>query len=221
MSRHRLPERLIEPDNKINLFYLHETFRSLAGVVSDRLREERGIDIPITSGMWGGSYLIADDYGKARTNVVRLYCLINLPQGTPLDDKKNFEHLIEIYHRTFRNTFLAYNLDFVDPQWGEPVPYSNRIRPTTTLQMWDKSQRVKFLRAFFVWNTATWEESVIYDAIRNIKQLKELLDLNQRPGRKEPQELKFLLQDILITYFTLYPALSEDFVEHAEPIIQE
>ncbi|SVC93277.1 uncharacterized protein METZ01_LOCUS346131, partial [marine metagenome] len=35
--------------------------------------------------MWGGQYLIANEEGKARTNVVRLYCLVNLPQNTQLD----------------------------------------------------------------------------------------------------------------------------------------
>jgi hypothetical protein len=57
--------------------------------------------------------------------------------------------------------------------------------------------------------------------IRNIKVLKELLNINTRPQKKENSELKFLLQDVLITYFTLHAALTADFVEHAEPIIKE
>ena len=56
--------------------------------------------------------------------------------------------------------------------------------------------------------------------IRNIKTLKELLNINTRPPKKESTEIKFLLQDVLITYFTLREALTPDFVEHAEPIIQ-
>jgi hypothetical protein len=94
------------------------------------------------------------------------------------------------------------------------------VRPTTTLQMWDASGRVKFVRAFFVWNAATWEESIIYDAIRNVRQLKENLDINHRPLKKAKDELKFLLQDVLIIYFTLRPALTPDFAEHAEPIAE-
>ena len=57
--------------------------------------------------------------------------------------------------------------------------------------------------------------------IRNIKVLKELLNINIRPPKKEIAELKFLLQDVLITYFTLYSALTPDFIEHAKPIIKD
>ena len=164
---------------------------------------------------------MAGENGTARTNVVRLYNIVSLPQNTALDDSSIFEQLMETYFQTAKNTFENYGLDFVDPRWGEPIPYTNKIKPTTTLQMWDASKRVKYHRAFFVWNSAPWEESVVYDAIRNIKVLKELLDINQRPGKKTKEELKFLLQDVLITYFTLLPALTPDFVEHAEPIVKE
>ncbi len=104
---------------------------------------------------------------------------------------------------------------------GEPIPYTNRTRPTTAMQLWDATKRVSFVRAFFVWNEATWAESIIYDTIRNIKVVKELLNLDRRPPHKETQELKFCLQDVLIIYFTLRPVLTADFVEHAEPIVQE
>ena len=217
----QLPETLFAGHRRVNLCYLHELFGATAQMVRDRLQSETGIDIPITAGMWGGSYLVADDIGVSRTNVVRLYSLVNLPQNTPLDEPDNFEKFIHIYRDTFRANFARYSLDLVEPHWGEQVPCTNRIRPTTTLQMWDATRRVKFVRAFFVWNTATWGESIIYDAIRNIKQIKELLDLEHRPQKKAPDELKFMLQDALIIYFTLKPALTPDFVEHAEPIINE
>jgi len=218
---HKLPENLFSADKKINLYYLHQTFKGIAGIISDQLNEKYQVEIPLTAGMWGGSYLIADENGKARTNVVRLYNIVNLPQNSPLEDKENFKTLMEFYHRTFRTAFKNYGLDLVDPQWGESVPYTNKIKPTTTLQMWDASRRVNFVRAFFVWNTATWEESIIYDTIRNIKQIKELLDVSKRPERKTSDELKFLLQDVLIIYFTLRPALTPDFAEHAKPIIHD
>ncbi|MEE9259305.1 MAG: hypothetical protein V3U37_07150 [Nitrospinaceae bacterium] len=216
-----LPASLYSAEGKLNLFCLHELFKHIAGLVADQLKQQRRIDVPITAGMWGGSYLIANEAGVARTNVIRLYSIVNLPQHTPLDEKENFEHLIKIYYKTFREVFKTYGLNFVDPRWGEPIPCTNKFRPTTALQMWESNKRVAFLRAFFVWNTATWEESIIYDMVRNIKQIKELLDINTRPPRKESQELKFLLQDVLIIYFTLKPALSPDFKEHAEPIITE
>ncbi len=217
----QLPETLFAGHRKVNLFYLHELFAATAQMVRDRLNTETGIDIPITAGMWGGSYLVADGIGVSRTNVVRLYSLVNLPQNTPLDEPDNFEKLIHIYQDTLQTNFGKYSLDLTDPHWGEKVPCTNRIRPTTTLQMWDATRRVKFVRAFFVWNTATWAESIIYDAVRNIKQIKELLDINHRPPKKATDELKFMLQDAMIIYFTLKPALTPDFAEHAEPTIQE
>lgn len=216
-----LPERLFAEDGRINLYYLHETFRGIANIVSRQFNNTLGEDISITAGMWGGSYLIANEDGKAQTNVVRLYSIASLPQNTSLDKEDNFALLMELYQKVFRDTFRKFGLRLVEPKWGEPVPYSNQIRPTTTLQMWDASERVKFVRAFFVWNKATWEESVIYDAIRNVRQLKENLDIDRRPEKKAKDELKFLLQDVLITYYTLKPALTPDFVDHAAPIIKD
>jgi hypothetical protein len=217
----QLPDTLFAGEHRVNLYYLHEMFRHTAQTVRDRLQEETGIDVPITAGMWGGSYLVADDLGVSRTNVVRLYSLVSLPQNTPLDEPDNFEKLMEIYRDTLQDHCGKYQMQLTDPRWGEKVPCTNRIRPTTTLQMWDATRRVKFVRAFFVWNRATWAESIIYDAIRNIKQIKELLDLEHRPQKKATDELKFMLQDALIIYFTLKPALTPDFAEHAQPIVDE
>lgn len=216
-----LPEQLFLDKERINLYCLHELFKGVAGIVRQRLLAQEAIDIPITAGMWGGSYLIADKDGRARTNVVRLYNIINLPQTSPLDDPATFDKFICIYHETYREIFQTHGLEFVDPKWGEKVPYTNTAKPNITLQMWDKTKRVNYLRAFFVWNTGTWEESIIFDTIRNVKQMKELLDINHRPPHKSSEEYKFLLQDVLIIYHTLRAALTKDFLEHAEPIMAE
>ena len=217
----KLPEHLFSDDGRINLYYLHETFKAITEIVSLRLKQNLQIDVPLSGGMWGGSYLVANENGKARTNVVRLYNIISMPQKGPLEEGPIFEQFMEIYHQTARSVFKTHGVNLTEPKWGEPIPYTNKVKPTTTLQMWDTNQRVKFHRAFFVWNSAPWEESIVYDTVRNIKVIKELLDLNQRPGRKKSDELIFLLQDVLITYFTLRPILTPDFAEHAEPIIKE
>ncbi len=215
-----LPGNLYPKDNRINLYYFHNLLKVIGESVSLQMKQEHKINIPITAGMWGGSYMVANDDGQAKTNVRRLYSIVNLPQSSPLSKVENFECLMEIYQQTFHTTFKRYGLNLVDPRWGESIPYSNRIKPTTALQMWDKTGKANFIRAFFVWNEATWEESIIYDMIRNVKVLKELLNIDVRPPKKESSELKFLLQDVLITYFTLYSALTPDFVEHAKPIIK-
>ena len=214
-----LPGHLYSQNQRINLYYLHNLFKEFAAHISLQMKEIHNLEIPISAGMWGGSYMVALDDGEARTNVVRLYSIVSLPQNGPLDEKENFEKLMQLYQKNFTEVFGRYGLNLVDPKWGEKIPYSNKIRPTTALQMWDTKGRANYVRAFFVWNKASWEESIIYDMIRNIKTLKELLNINTRPPKKESSELKFLLQDVLITYVTLRPALTPEFVEHAEPII--
>ena len=217
----KLPERLIHNDGKFNLYYLNEIYKTIAHKVSTQLSQELREDILITAGIWGGQYLIANDEGKARTNIVRLYCLVNLPQNSPLDKKENFERLMVSYHQNASGAFSKYNLNFVEPRWGESIPYTNKKRPTTVLQMWEKNNRVKFFRAFYAWNNRPWIDSVIYDTIRNIKVIKEMLDMDRRPVKKPAEEYKFLLQDVLIIFYTLYDALTPDFHEHADPIMKD
>ena len=216
-----LPERLLHDDGKFNLYYLNEIYKTIAYKVSIQLSEELQEEIKITAGIWGGQYLIANDEGKARTNIVRLYSLVNLPQNSPLDKKENFERLVVSYHQIASNSFSSYGLHLVNPRWGQHIPYTNKKRPTTVLQMWEKNNKLKFFRAFYVWNNVPWEDSVIYDTIRNIKVVKELLDFSRRPVKKPTDEYKFLLQDVLIIYYTLHSALTSDFREHAEPIMSE
>jgi hypothetical protein len=209
------------PDNRINLYYLNELYASIADVVMRRLREGAGIDIPITSGVWGGTYLIADAGGKSLRRIWRLYSIVNLPQNTPLDRRVNLERLIGFYYKAFGEAFAPYGLKLDLKMWGGILPYSNKTKPSITLHMEDASNRVKWLRAFFVWNQATWEESIIHDVSRNLKVLKESLDFNRGPVYKSASETKFMLQDVIITYHTLERALSAEFVEHAEPVIRE
>ena len=152
----KLPERLLHNDGKFNLYYLNEIYRTIAYKISIQLSEELQEEIMITAGIWGGQYLIANEEGKARTNIVRLYCLVNLPQNSPLDKKENFERLMVSYHQCITNTFATYGLHFINPCWGEPIPYTNQKRPTTVLQMWEKNNKLKFLRAFYVWNNVPW-----------------------------------------------------------------
>ena len=105
----KLPERLLHDDGKFNLYYLNEIYRTIAYKISIQLSEELQEEIMITAGIWGGQYLIANEEGKARTNVVRLYCLVNLPRNTQLDKKESFERLMVLYHQNLSTTFANYN----------------------------------------------------------------------------------------------------------------
>ncbi len=215
------PGLLYGKEKRINLYHVHNLYKSIAQKVSSDFTEKTGIDLSITSGMWGGSYLIARENGLARTNVVRLYSINSLPQIPELDKKENLDVLMEIFQKTTCDAFEPHQVVLKDPHWGETVPYTNRTKPNMTLQMWDSTGRAKFVRAFFVWNQSTWENSIIYDTVRNIKQIKEYLNVNYRPIPKATEDYKFVLQDVLIIYFALKPALTEDFVEHAQPVIDE
>ncbi len=216
----KLPEQLCY-DGKVNMYCLHEVFLHIAAVVADHMRREHHIDLSFTSGLWGGAYLVANEEGKVISRVIRFYSIVNLPQDSPLDEKTNFERLMITYYQICQHTFKYYGLLFENPRWGEPVPCTNRKRPTTTLQMWEQNTEVQFLRAFFVWNKVPWEESLIFDTLRNIKQLRDLIDPFHRPPRKPKEELRFALQDVLIIYHTLHDALSPDFIEHAEPYMKK
>ena len=208
-------------DDRINLYYLNELYGNLAEKVSQNMQNTFGLDIPITSGVWGGTYLIADKYGKSQRRIWRLYCLVNLPQNSPLDQHENLEKLIAVYSDGFTQAFRPYDIDLQLKMWGGRLPFSNKQKPSITMHMTDSMERVRWLRAFFIWNPVPWEESVIFDAVRIIKEYKEFFDLKGEPCSKEPKELKYLLQDIIIIYKTLENACSKDFREHADPIIED
>jgi hypothetical protein len=205
-------------NNLINLHHLNELYQNIATEASRRLRETCHIDVPITSGIWGGTYLIAHPNGLARRRIWRLYCIVNLPQNTPLDKHANMERLVSIYCDVFHEAFSP-QLDLKLKMWGGRLPFSNATKPSQTLHMEDATETVSWLRAFFVWNHVPWEESIISDTARILKEYKEFFDLKKGPIVKDPKEIKFLLQDIIIIYRTLENACSEDFREHAEPII--
>ena len=212
---------LIPNGKHINLYYLNRLYADAADLVSQRIRVRFNLDVKITSGIWGGTYLIADKRGQCLNQVHRLYCIINFPQNVKMEEGENFRQLVEIYSQTLIDIFEPHGISFKLEGSDEVMPYSNREKPSRIMHFSDASGRVMWLRAFFVWNQATWEESIIHDTIRNIKVLKELLNIDHRPRKKNADELKFLLQDVVITYKTLENALHPDFIVHAEPLINE
>ena len=42
-------------DERINLYYLNELYSDIARRVSLQLKENHQLDVPITSGIWGGT----------------------------------------------------------------------------------------------------------------------------------------------------------------------
>ena len=205
-------------NNLINLYQINEMYQNIATEASRRMRETFQIDVPISSGIWGGTYLIAHPDGLARRRIWRLYCIVNLPQNTPLDKHANLERLVSIYCDVFKEAFSP-QLELKLNMWGGRLPFSNSAKPSLTLHMEDTTETVRWLRAFFVWNHVPWEESIISDTVRILKEYKEFFDLKKGPVVKDPKEIKYLLQDIIIIYRTLQNAFSEDFQEHANPII--
>jgi len=212
---------VVTKDNCLNLYHLNELYGNVATRVSKKMGEDFQFDIPITSGIWGGTYLIAEKDGKSRRRIWRLYCLVNLPQNSPLDKHENLERLIGCYCDEFINAFKPYQMDLKLEMWGGRLPFSNSSKPSITMHMTDIKERIRWLRTFFVWNHVPWEDSVIHDVARILKEYKEFFDLDKGPVDKDSKDLKFLLQDIIIIYRTIEDACSKDFHEHAEPIIQD
>ena len=155
-------------DERINLYYLNELYTDIARCVSFQLKENHQLEISITSGVWGGTYLIADDEGKSKRRIWRLYYIVNLPQNSPLDHRENMEHLVGYYYTSITNAFRPYGLELDLNMWGGRLPYSNRENPSLTMHMVDSLKKVSWLRGFFIWNLVPWEESIIHDSIRNV-----------------------------------------------------
>jgi hypothetical protein len=208
-------------DDCLNLYYVNELYGKVAACVSSRMSEMHNIDVPITSGVWGGTYLIADPQGKSLRRIWRLYCIVNLPQNTPLDQHENMEKLVTVYFKTFAEAFRPHGLSLDLKMWGGRLPHSNKTRPTITMHLEDANRKINWLRPIIVWNTATWEQSIIYDSVRLVKELKDSLNLERGPVLTDPKTIKYLLQDVIITYRTLEKAHSPEFLEHAVPIITD
>jgi hypothetical protein len=212
---------LFRSEKYLNLFVLNNIYKQ---VVRSSYKQFSGNGVneeDVSSGIWGGTYLIADESGFAKNKIKRMYCIVNLPQDKSFEDKEELKRFMEMYYQTSSTAFKPLGLDFKLEGWGDPLPYSNRSKPSLIMHLSEAKSRVLWLRVFFVWNSTTWEESIIYDSIRNLKVLKELLNLDSRPIKKDSEELKFLMQDVIIVYRTLQKALNPDFVDHAEPIIKE
>lgn len=208
-------------DRCTNLYYLNELYANIAHYVSSVMRDQYRIDLPITSGIWGGTYLIAHPDGTSKRRIWRYYCIVNLAPHQSLDDKANLERLIGVYSHALKEAFQPEGLDLDIKMWGGRLPYTNKVRPNITMHMEDASDTVRWVRPIIVWNTATWEQSIIYDTLRLIKELKQSLDYNTGPTLTDPQQIKYLLQDIIILYKTLEQAHAEDFVEHAHALIAD
>ncbi len=208
-------------DDCLNLYYVNELYGKVAECVSARMRELHNIDVPITSGVWGGTYLIADPRGKSLRRIWRLYCIVNLPQNTPLDKHENLEKLVTVYFKTFKEALKPSGLNLDLKMWGGRLPHSNKTRPTITMHLEDANRKINWLRPIIVWNAATWEQSILYDSVRLVKELKDSLNIERGPVLTDPKTIKYLLQDVIITHRTLEKAHSDDFREHAEPIIAD
>jgi hypothetical protein len=212
---------LFRAEKYLNLFVLNNIYRQVARSAYTQFSSSEAKSEEVSSGIWGGTYLIADESGFAKNKIQRMYCIVNLPQEKSFDDKEELKRFMELYYEISSNAFRPLGLDFKLEGWGDTLPYSNQAKPSLIMHLSEANRRVRLLRIFFIFNSAIWEESIIYDSIRNLKVLKELLNIDSRPIKKDSEELKFLMQDVIIVYRTLQKALHPDFIEHAEPTIKE
>ena len=210
------------PDGRANAVYLNELFGAVAKETSARLRRRYGADIPLTGGLWGGSWYFADELGYTRARFRRLYSLVCVPQHRGLEDPANLKLMFGVYANVLAEAFEPFGIALGEANGGEIIGYSNRRRPTLDFQMWDANKKIDYIRCFFSYNSATWEEAYLYETVRLIKQTKEVLDRETlaAPPKMEGMAVRFQLQDLVILYSTLEPALSEQAKAAAGPLVE-
>ena len=209
-------------DGRANSLYLNELFDAVAKETSARLRRRFRAEVPLTGGLWGGSWYFTDERGYTRARFRRLYSLVCVPQIPSLNDADNYNIVFWQYSKVLAEAFTPSGIALAEPQWGESIPYSNRLRPLISLQMWDTNKKIDFIRCFFSYNSASWEEAYLYETVRLIQQTKEALDsrIMTEPPRLEGMATRFQLQDIVILYSTLEPALSPSTKALAGPLVE-
>jgi hypothetical protein len=202
---------VFSPDGRANAVYLNELFDAVAGETSARLRRRYGADVPLTAGLWGGSWYFADDQGFTRARFRRLYSLVCVPQNRGLEDSANLKLMFQCYAKVLAEAFEPCGILLGEANGGDIIPYSNRRRPTLDFQMWDANKKIDYVRSFFTYNSADWEEAYLYETVRHIKQAKEALDSRTmaEPPPLDGMAVRFQLQDIVIIYCTLEAAMSE------------
>jgi len=214
--------QVFTPDGRANALYLNELFDAVAKETAARLHHRYGAQVPLTGGLWGGSWYFADECGYTRARFRRLYSLVCVPQNRGLEDPGNLKLLFRVYANVLAEAFEPYGIVLGDANGGDIIGYSNRKRPTLDFQMWDANKKIDFIRCFFSYNAAEWEEAYLYETVRLIKQTKETLDKQtlSKPPRLDGMAIRFQLQDIVILYHTLEPVLSEQIKQGGGPLVE-
>src|SRR5436309_11981624 len=210
------------PDGRVNSLYLNELLDAVAKETSARLYRRYRADVPLTGGLWGGSWYFTDECGYTRARFRRLYSLVSVPQIAALEDANNYNLVFWQYSKALADAFAPYGIALGEAEWGESSPYSHRLRPTIAIQMWDTNKKIDYIRCFFSYNSATWEEAYLYETVRLIKQTKETLDKQvlTEPPRLDGMAIRFQLQDLVILYHTLEPALPEEAKAAGGPLVE-
>ena len=159
---------LFRAEKYLNLLVLNDIYRQIARSSYAKFSSNGILAKDVSSGIWGGTYLIADESGFAKNKIQRMYCIVNLPQDKVFDDKEGLKRFMEEYYQITSNAFRPLGLNFKLDDWGDTLPYSNNSKPSLIMHLFEANRRVRWLRIFFIWNTTTWEESIIYDSIRNL-----------------------------------------------------
>ena len=213
---------VFSPDGRANAVYLNELFDAVAKETSARLHRRFGADVPLSGGLWGGSWYFADEQGYTRARFKRLYSLVCVPQNRGLEDPANLKLMFLVYSKVLAEAFEPYGVALGDANGGDVIGYSNRRRPTLDFQMWDANKKIDYIRCFFSYNSAEWAEAYLYETVRLIQQTKEALDSRamREPPRLEGMAIRFQLQDIVILYSTLEPVLSEHTKAIGGPLVE-
>src|SRR3972149_4212334 len=106
--------------------------------------------------------------------------------------------MFECYAKVLAEAFEPYGVALGEANGGDIIAYSNSRRPTLDFQMRAGNKKIDYVRSFFTYNSAEWEEAYLYETVRHIKQAKEALDSRAMaaPPRLDGMAIRFQLQDI-------------------------
>src|SRR5437899_12841886 len=150
------------PDGRVNSLYLNELLDSVAKETSARLYRRYRAEVSLTGGLWGGSWYFTDECGYTRARFRRLYSLVSVPQVQALEDADNYNIVFWQYSKALADAFAPYGIALGEVEWGESSQFSNRLRPTISLQMWDAKKRIDFIRSIFSYNTSSRENELLF-----------------------------------------------------------
>jgi len=134
--------------------------------------------------------------------------------------KSGLDGMLRWYIEQTKEVFGVFGIDLEEVGRKEVLPCSNKMLPSIGVALVDRSRRVDFVKLLFVQNQAEWEISIVHDAVRNVKQVGQILDRRMKDESGKFVS-KFVIQDILTIRETLKPCLDSEYLDKTNSMFSE